>query len=72
MDYNNHLRRRIDSFLLKYADLDSAVGRREAALKEWEDILKEYDELPPNMPTLTANAYRDADRKSRKEAKPGR
>ena len=67
MDHYNHLGRRLDSFCLRFADGGSAGERRDEALREWEDIMKDYDKVP-QMPTVTKEAYKAADAEIDKES----
>lgn len=51
------LQQRIDLFILRYADVNSAASMREEALKELEDISKEIGTVFENSFTLTDKAY---------------
>jgi hypothetical protein len=48
---------RLDLFLLRYADVNSAATKRDEALKELEDITKEIGTVSDNSLMLTEEAY---------------
>jgi len=54
------LQQRIDLFLLRYADVNSAATTREESLKELDDISKEIETVFDKSLTLTDRAYADA------------
>jgi hypothetical protein len=60
------LQQSIDLFLLKYADANAQVDKREEAIKELEAISKEIQSLCDDSITLTSRAYADADEEMHK------
>ena len=64
----NRVVQRLDIYLSRYADLDSAAEKKEEALREFEDILKEYNIVRESSLTMPRKAYEDAEKKLREEA----